>query len=227
MRLFDWLKRGIQGFIDGVKNKPKEPEITNTISENMKYNEEREKFYRRKEKYRELMELANQKYDAITDLNLGSYSLAYQNAGGRFSVEGIEDNDALFREIARAQTFIQEPTSNIEVVKKYTEDLGIDLYVGRGNGDQNLKDFWKAVNYAKEDGQVKTDLALKRYSGAFEYAFKVWQQGDKYMNSEDIKDAIQDFLDKEKEVHAKNINTPNELKYEMPDDELEDEKFDF
>ncbi len=227
MRLFDWLKRGIQGFINGVKNNPPEPEITNTVSENMKYNEEREHFYQQKEKYRKLMEFANEKYDAITDLGMGQYSLAYQNAGGRFSIEDIEDKGELFREIARAQTFINEPTSNIEVIKKYTEDLGIDLYVGRGNGDQDLKDFWKAVNYAKEDGQVKTDLALKRYSGAFEYAYKVWREGDKYTNSEDIKDAIQDFLNKEKEVHSKSYNTPNELKYEMPDDELEDEKFDF
>ena len=227
MRLFDWLKRGIQGFINGVKNKSPEPEITNAVSENMKYNEEREKFYQQKEKYRKLMEFANEKYDAITELGMGQYSLAYQNAGSRFSIEGIEDKGELFREIARAQTFINEPTSNIEVIKKYTEDLGIDLYVGRGNGDQDLKDFWKAVNYAKEDGQVKTDLALKRYSGAFEYAYKVWREGGKYMNSEDIKDAIQDFLDKEKEVHSKSYSTPNELKYEMPDDELEDEKFDF
>ena len=228
MRLFDWLKKGIKGFIDAVKK----PEPTIIIGDNFDHIKEQEKIYAIKEKYKPLMELANTKYSTIEQMQLGEYSIAYQNAGRDFNIDDITDKESLFREIARAQTFVNEPTSNIEVVKKYVNDIGKELYVGRGNGEDDLKAFWKAVNYAKEDPSIKGDLALKRYSGAFEYAYKVWREGNKYVGPDevetvDIKDAIQDFLKKEKETFAKNITTPNELKYEMPDDELEDEKFDF
>lgn len=129
-----------------------------------------------KEKYRPLFTDAHNKYKDIQDLGLEEISRAYQSAGGDFYVDDIYTMDELFREVARAQVFVSDPTSNPTVAKQVMEDAGIDIYIGRGKGNDDLKEFWKAVNMAKEDPAISGALALRQYSGAFEYLYTVWQE---------------------------------------------------
>lgn len=228
--LFQRLKAGVSAFIKAFKgNTPiSKPEK----SEELEYIEKREDQYQRsynkrleelKDKYNNLFDLAQMKYEALENSGVAEFSSAYQNAGTDFSTsKDVEDMASMFREVARAQTFVKDPTSNMEVVKKETEANGINIYAGRGNGDDSMKAFWSAVNRAKETAGIREKIVQKQYSGAFEYAYKVWQ------NSEEPDDstayvALKTFLDTEGEIRSQDFMTPTALKYEMPEENIDND----
>ena len=160
--LFKALSEGVKAVISNIKSQlnieAKIPEPK--ASEELQYIEQREtewqsqytqKLERLKEKYKPLFKLAHTKYSALEKSGTSDYSSAYQNAGSDFtSNDDIADMGTLFREVARAQTFVKDPMSNIEVIKQMVEDNRINIYVGRGKGTDDMKNFWSAVNRAKE-----------------------------------------------------------------------------
>lgn len=218
MNLFKAFTQGIKKVVETVIDVFKDTKSVNTdkpLSDVIKFAESRN-LNDMKEKYRPLFELAQTKYDAISELGLGEYSSAYQNAGKGFNMSEINTVEEMFNEVARAQVFTTDSTSNIDVIKKYIEDAGISMYQGRGNGDDNMKNFWSAINRAKETSALRTAIELKRYSGAFEYAFKVWNEGG---SEEDMVRAINKFLEDEYNIYSTNIMTDNALKYETPEEQ--------
>ena len=218
MNLFKAFTQGFKKVVETVIDVFREPKSINKVkplSEAIKFAESRN-LKDMKEKYRPLFELAQTKYDAITELGLGEYSSAYQNAGKGFDMSNINTVEDMFNEVARAQIFTTDSTSNIDVIKKYIEDAGINMYQGRGNGDDNMRNFWSAINRAKETSALRTAIELKRYSGAFEYAYKVYKEGG---SEEDMVKAINKFLEDEYMIYSTNIMTDNALKYETPEDQ--------
>lgn len=218
MNLFKAITQGFKRVVGTVIDIFKDEKTINTdkpLSEAIKFVESRN-LKDMKEKYRPLFELAQTKYEAISELGLGEYSSAYQNAGKGFNMSEINTVEDMFNEVARAQVFTTDSTSNIDVIKKYIEDAGINMYQGRGNGDDNMKNFWSAINRAKETSALRTAIELKRYSGAFEYAYKVYKDGG---SEEDMIKAINKFLEDEYMIYSTNIMTDNALKYETPEDQ--------
>lgn len=235
--LFGAFKAAIQGVREYFKATVSKSEVSEEKSSEVQHIEQREEEWqskynqrlsRLKEKYQPLFENAQMKYEALENSGISDYSSAYQNAGGDFknSTE-ISDMATMFREVARAQTFVKDPTSNLEVVKKETESNGINIYVGRGNGSDSMKDFWSAVNRAKETSDIKEKIVAKQYSGAFEYAYKVWKESEE-PDDTTVHTALKTFLETETSIREQDYMTPTALKYEMPEDDIiEDEKFDF
>ena len=232
-KLFERIKAGITGLIKGLKGELDRPTAEPQISEEMEHiakkEEEWQSSYNKrleglKDKYRPLFENAQMKYEALESSGLSEYSSAYQNAGGDFSNIDVTDMQSMFREVARAQTFVKDPSSNLEIIKKDTEMNGVNIYAGRGNGDQSLKDFWSAVNKAKETAGIREQIVAKQYSGAFEYAYKVWRESDE-PDETLVKTALRTFLDTENEIRAQDFMTPTALKYEISEEPLNDEDY--
>ena len=224
--LFSRIKQGITGLIKGLRGELSLSTPKSQESEEMEHIRQQEikwqaeyskKMTKLNEKYKPLFDLAQSKYEALESTGSSGYSSAYQNAGGDFKNVKIEDMGSMFREVARAQTFVKDPTSNIEVVKEEMENKGINIYVGRGKGDDDLKDFWSAVNRAKETSDIREKIVQKQYSGAFEYAYKIWQETPE-ANDETVLDALNKFLDIETETRAQDFMTPTALKYEISED---------
>lgn len=157
---------------------------------------------RLKARYRDLFVRADAKYRTIEELGIEELSSAYQSAHYGFDIfDDISSMDELFREVARAQVFLADPSSNADVVKQLVDEMGIDLYKGRGNKDPEMQDFWKQVNMAKETSEVSSNLALKQYSGAFEYAYQVYKNtGSAY----EVKEGLKKYLEE-------TVNKPNEF----------------
>lgn len=163
------------------------------------YNERLEKL---KARYRDMFVRADAKYRTIEELGIEELSSAYQSAHYGFdNFDDISTMDEFFREVARAQVFLADPSSNADVVKQLVDEMGIDLYKGRGNKDPEMQDFWKQVNMAKETSEVSSNLALKQYSGAFEYAYQIYKNtGSAY----DVKEGLRKYLEE-------SVNKPNEF----------------
>lgn len=176
LNLFQRIARTTRKAVETIISTFKETEVAETIIEPAAPKTDEYRLEELKEKYRPLFTEAHNKYKDIQDLGLEDISRAYQTTGGDFYVDDIYTMDELFREVARAQVFISDPTSNPTVAKQVIEDAGIDIYVGRGNGSDDLKEFWRAVNMAKEDPAISGALALRQYSGAFEYLYQVWNE---------------------------------------------------
>lgn len=149
-------------------------------------------------KYADLFADAHNKYKDIQDLGLEEISRAYQAAGYDFYIDDINSMEELFREVARAQVFVSDPTSNPSVAKQIIEDMDIDLYKGRGYKEPDMQEFWHFVNMAKENTEIAGAVALRQYSGAFEYAYKV------YVDTRDplaVKNAIVNYIETEYQNH--------------------------
>lgn len=176
LNLFQRIVRTARKTVETIISTFKETEVQEeTIKPSISKNDE-VRLEELKEKYRPLFAEAHNKYKDIQDLGLEEISRAYQTAGGDFYIDDIYTMDEMFREVARAEVFISDPTSNPTVAKQVIEDAGIDIYVGRGKGNDDLKEFWRAVNMAKEDPVISGALALRQYSGAFEYLYQVWNE---------------------------------------------------
>lgn len=176
LNLFQRIARTARKAVETIISTFKETEISEAVIEPSAPQTDEKRLEELKEKYRPLFTEAHNKYKDIQDLGLEEISRAYQTAGGDFYVDDIYTMDEMFREVARAEVFISDPTSNPTVAKQVIEDAGIDIYVGRGNGSDDLKEFWRAVNMAKEDPAISGALALRQYSGAFEYLYQVWHE---------------------------------------------------
>ena len=230
--LFNRIKQGITGLIKGLRGELSISTPKSQESEEMEHIRQQEikwqseynkKLDTLKEKYTPLFELAHTKYSALEKSGIKDYSSAYQNAGSDFtsSVE-ITDMGSLFREVARAQTFVKDPMSNIEIIKQMLEDDEINIYVGRGNGSDDMKAFWSAVNRAKETAGIREKIVQKQYSGAFEYAYNVWSNTN---DADDITvlQALNDFLKIETSVREQDFMTPTALKYEPPSEDTDND----
>lgn len=231
--LFQRIKEGFTGLIKGLKGELNAPipkpqaseEVEHIRQQEIKWQSEYDtKISKLNEKYKPLFNLAQAKYEALENTGSSGYSSAYQNAGGDFKDLEIKDMGTMFREVARAQTFVKDPTSNIEVVKEEMENKGINIYVGRGKGEEDLKDFWSAVNRAKETSDIREKIVQKQYSGAFEYAYKIWKETPE-ANDETVLDALNKFLDIETETRAQDFMTPTALKYEISEDTGDDDYY--
>lgn len=232
--LFKALSEGVKAVISNIKSQlnieAKIPEPK--ASEELQYIEQKEsewqsqyaqKLDRLKEKYKPLFKLAHTKYSALEKSGTSDYSSAYQNAGSDFtSNDDIADMGTLFREVARAQTFVKDPMSNIEVIKQMVEDNRINIYVGRGKGTDDMKNFWSAVNRAKETSDIREKIVNKQYSGAFEYAYNVWSNTNE-ADDTTVLQALNDFLDIETSVREQDFMTPTALKYEPPSEDIDND----
>ena len=94
----------------------------------------------------------------------------------------------------------------------------------KGQREEDLKDFWSAVNRAKETSDIRERIVQKQYSGAFEYAYKIWKETPE-ANDETVLDALNKFLDIETETRAQDFMTPTALKYEISEDTGDDDYY--
>jgi len=197
LNLFQRLARTAKKAVETIISTFKETEVQETTEPVIDVNEE-ERLNQMKQRYADLFAEAHNKYKDIQDLGLEEISRAYQSAGYDFYIDDIDSMEELFREVARAQVFVSDPTSNPDVAKQIIEEMDIDLYKGRGYKDPDMQEFWHFVNMAKENTEIAGAVALRQYSGAFEYAYKV------YVDTRDplaVKNAIVDYIETEYENH--------------------------
>jgi hypothetical protein len=203
LNLFQRIARTARKAVETIISTFKETEEPEIVSLEQGYNptgddSEEARLAQMKRKYLDLFTEAHNKYTDIQYLGLEEISRAYQNAGYDFYIDDIDSMEELFREVARAQVFVSDPTSNPDVAKQIIEEMDIDLYKGRGYKDPDMQEFWHFVNMAKENTEIAGAVALKQYSGAFEYAYKV------YVDTRDplaVKNAIVDYIKTEYENH--------------------------
>ena len=197
LNLFQRLARTAKKAVETIISTFKEKEVQETTEPVIDVNEE-ERLNQMKQRYVDLFAEAHNKYKDIQDLGLEEISRAYQSAGYDFYIDDIDSMEELFREVARAQVFVSDPTSNPDVAKQIIEEMDIDLYKGRGYKDPDMQEFWHFVNMAKENTEIAGAVALRQYSGAFEYAYKV------YVDTRDplaVKNAIVNYIETEYENH--------------------------
>ncbi len=198
LNLFQRIVRTAKKAIETIVSTFNETEVSETIVTPTAPKTDEYRLEELKEKYRPLFTEAHNKYKDIQDLGLEEISRAYQSAGDDFYVDDIYTMEELFREVARAQVFVSDPTSNPDVAKQVIEDMDIDLYKGRGYKEPDMQEFWHFVNMAKESTEIAGAVALRQYSGAFEYAYKV------YVDTRDplaVKNAIVNYIETEYENH--------------------------
>lgn len=198
LNLFQRIARTAKKAVETIISTFKETETIEPLYQVKDEDSEEVRLSQMKRKYLDLFIEAHNKYTDIQYLGLEEISRAYQAAGYDFNIDDINSMEELFREVARAQVFISDPTSNPDVAKQIIEDMDIGLYKGRGYKDPDMQEFWHFVNMAKENTEIAGAVALRQYSGAFEYAYKV------YVDTRDplaVKNAIVDYIETEYENH--------------------------
>lgn len=161
----------------------------------------------------ELFEQANRLWNQLEEAGLdevsGAVNSALESGKGKFDdYWSIESEAELLNEIARAQNFINDPTSTVKGAQNeyfnVMSELGEqDIFSSSGQakiGKDVMRDFWYAVDMAREDPNIKAAMALwdsPERQRALMYAYNSFS---KIRDSETVRNALWDYVEKKQEI---------------------------